>query len=692
MPLTFLNPALLFGALGAVIPVVIHFLSRRRTRQIAFSDLRFLSAAESQQSRRRGIRRWLLLLLRVLAVLCLALAMSRPHWGALAAGGEGGRAVLLLLDVSASMQAQGDDGQTLFASALAQAQELVRALPASSTVQAITVGAAATPLFAGWLPAGAGASEALAAAVVTDGPADLAGALREAARQVTIAPATPVEIVLLSDLQAASWPGLDEAARQLAGAGETRLLVHRFGDGLPGGGVLDVALPARALRAGEAATLTAVVRAERAQQPVTLELGERRIGEALAGAAGAAVEVSFPLAVPAPGRYHGVVRKESDRFPADDARPFVIEVPAQLEVLLVHGDDRDTLGRGGWRYLQRALAPGNDPDSPFRVRDRAVGAFADGDLAAADLLVLVDASGLGRRQLDATRSWLEGGGAVLVIAGDPTQAADLEGSLLPLLGLGGRATPRVRAAADAERARVVDAGHPILADLGAEALATLGEATWTRYFAVDDAGSRVLLASTAGAPLLCEGEAKDGRWALMPFDLRPEATDLAQNAVFLPLVQRLCATLAWLGPGQARGAIDVGQPVSLRLRPGRGVDAELLRLLAPPDGRVRPAALTWQGAAPVVSGETALAAGIYAFVSGADTLGLVAAAVPAAESRPETLTPEQLAERLAMPAVDLRGATGPDLQRALAGRDLSSWFILAALALLAVELFVGRRV
>jgi hypothetical protein len=692
MPLTFLNPALLFGALGAVIPVVIHFLSRRRTRQIAFSDLRFLTEAESQQSRRRGIRRWLLLLLRVLAVLCLALAMSRPHWGALAAGGEGGRTVLILLDTSASMQTQGDDGRTRFELALAQAQDLVAALPASSTVQVLTMGAEARPLFAGWLPAGTSAGRALTAATVTDGPCNLAAGLREAARQVTNAPATPVEVVLLSDLQAAEWTGLDEAARQFAGAGETRLLVHRLGDGMPGGGVLGVELPARALRSGEAATLTATVIAERAQQPVYLELGGRRMGEALVAEAGGPFTVSFSLAVPGPGRYHGAVRKESDRFPADDVRPFVIEVPARLEILLVHGEDRDALGRGGWRYLQRALAPGNDPESPFRVRDLAVTEFTDGDLAEADMLILVDTGPLGRRLQDAVRAWLTAGGAVLALAGDPTQAADLETGLLPLLGLGGGAVFRSRDDADAERARIVDPGHPILADLGPDALATLGEATWTRYFVVAEGEARVLLAAASGASLLCEGEAGAGRWALMPFDLMPDATDLAMNPVFLPLVQRLVATLAWLGPGRARGAIEVGEPVSLRLRPGRGVDAAQLRLLTPPDGRVRPAALTWQGEAPVVSGEASRQAGIYAFVAGDDTLGLVAAAVPTAESGAAFLTPAQLAERLGLPTVDLRGASGAGLERALAGRDLAPWFIVAALVLLAVELFVGRRV
>ena len=45
MPLSFVNPGLLLGALTAALPVVIHFLSRRRVRKLPFSDLRFLREA-----------------------------------------------------------------------------------------------------------------------------------------------------------------------------------------------------------------------------------------------------------------------------------------------------------------------------------------------------------------------------------------------------------------------------------------------------------------------------------------------------------------------------------------------------------------------------------------------------------------------------------------------------------------------
>ncbi len=162
MPLSFLNPGLLFGLLAAALPVIIHFLSRRRTRRVAFSDLRFLQEEESHQARRRGVQRWLLLLLRVLIVALLALAAARPHWGGLPGGG--GRSVLFVLDASASMQAQQENGRTRFAAAVDLAGEMAASLPEGSSVHALLAGAVPRPLFAAWLPAGAPARTALTAA------------------------------------------------------------------------------------------------------------------------------------------------------------------------------------------------------------------------------------------------------------------------------------------------------------------------------------------------------------------------------------------------------------------------------------------------------------------------------------------------------------------------------------------------
>jgi hypothetical protein len=699
MPLTFLNPAMLLGLVAAAVPVIIHLMSRRRARRVEFSDLRFLQLAEAQQARRRGIQRWLLLLLRVLIIVCLALAAARPHWGGLPGGG--GRAVLFVLDASASMQAQEADGRTRFTWAVELAAGMLQTLPADASVHALLAGATPAPLFATWLPAGPGAESALAAATVTDGACDLAAALRAAARLVREAPVQPVEVVLLSDLQAAPHPELEDAARDLAAAG-ARVLLRPLGDDVPGGGVLDILLPGRALRPGETAEIQAVVRPERVDQPFWLELAGRRVAEVSAPAPaepGGAVTLTFPVAVPAPGLHTGWIGKDLDRLPVDDTRPFVLEVPARLEALLVHGADRDALGRGGWRYLARALDPDGAGRGLVRLRTTPIDSLLASDLAGLDLLVLVDVGRPGSRLGGALQDWVSAGGGLLIMAGDPTQAEDLVESVLPLLELPRRSEWRVRTDAQAERARVVDPAHPVLSDLGEEALATLAAARWQRYFALHEGEARVVLAGESGAPLLLEGELGQGRWALLPFHLRRDATDLMLNPLFLPLMQRLAARLA-VGDAQAAHQDAGTAPVlrlpadRLRLRPGE--TAARLEVLLPPDGRPQPATLTWQGAQPVLAGPVSPRAGLSVFRAAGDTLGVVALGVPAAESEPRAMAPDQLAARLRAGGLERvldLGETGTaGLLQAVTGRDLARWLLLCCLLLLAGELWLGRRV
>src|SRR5207244_8244717 len=74
--LSFLNPLFLFGLAAAAIPVIIHLFTRKRPREMPFSSLEFLSEVNQSEIRRLKIKRWLLRLLRTLAIAALALARS----------------------------------------------------------------------------------------------------------------------------------------------------------------------------------------------------------------------------------------------------------------------------------------------------------------------------------------------------------------------------------------------------------------------------------------------------------------------------------------------------------------------------------------------------------------------------------------------------------------------------------------
>jgi len=712
-PFVFLNPGLWWGALTAAVPVLLHLWQRRRPRQLAFSDLRFLEAGQARRARRVALRRWLLLLLRVLAILAIVAAAARPRLAGMARTASGALSVVCVLDASASMQTQ-EDGGTRFAAAARACDELARALPAGSELQVVLAGPAPRTLLADWLPATLAVGPALAAMAPTDGACDLAAALREAVRWAGSARHTPVEIVLFSDLQrSAVLPdsaALGGAGRALATGGGPRLLVRPVGRETANGGVRAVALPLRAVRAGEALRVVAEVRVEHSPEVCLLEVDGQRVAEAVAqGADGAVTRVEFPLTAPAAGRHRGRVIKRSDRLPVDDERPFTLTVRERLDVLVVHGPDRgEPAGRGGWRCLARALDPGPDdaaapvPPALFLVRDVVDGTVGAGDLADTDVVCFVDPGPLGPLLAAGLRDWLESGGGALFLLGDPTLAREWAEHLLPGLGLPGRADWTVREAAAQERARVLTPAHPLFAGLGDDALATLQEVRWRRFFTLAEGDSgQVLLALAGGAPLLTERRLGAGRLGVLSADLSPAASDLPLSPMFLPLAQRLVAWLAVPG-GEGGGDIVVGETPALRLPRGAmaaelAADPARLRILAPrsfPGERDAPARLVWRGEQPWLAGAPALRCGFHVFTAGADTLGLVAAAPPAAEGDPEVWEPAAFRAALAasagLPADAVAALPAGRLGSAFAGRDLTPWCLLLALGLLMAESVVSR--
>src|SRR5262245_46965041 len=122
--MSFLNPFYLIGLAAAAIPIVIHLFTRKRPREVRFSSLEFLSEVNRSEIRRIQIKQWLLLLLRTLAVVALALAMSRPVLRAgLGARHGAATTAVVLVDRSGSMQSR-----TRSASLIEEARRTVESL------------------------------------------------------------------------------------------------------------------------------------------------------------------------------------------------------------------------------------------------------------------------------------------------------------------------------------------------------------------------------------------------------------------------------------------------------------------------------------------------------------------------------------------------------------------------------------
>ena len=123
--MSFLTPLFLVGLAGLAIPVLLHLIQKERKNVVQFPSLMFLRRIPYQSVRRRRIRNWLLLCLRLAALALIVMAFSRPFLRRteIPASASGAREVVILLDRSYSMGYGGKWPQ-----AIAAAQNVINGL------------------------------------------------------------------------------------------------------------------------------------------------------------------------------------------------------------------------------------------------------------------------------------------------------------------------------------------------------------------------------------------------------------------------------------------------------------------------------------------------------------------------------------------------------------------------------------
>lgn len=134
----FANPSMLWGLLAVIIPVIVHLFNFRRYRKVYFSNVAALRELHTESRRHNELRRYLVLLCRMLAVAFLVLAFAHP---VLPRRGttvhNGGVAVSVYIDNSYSMESATTDGSLLYAS-VQKAREIAAAYSLSDRFQLLT--------------------------------------------------------------------------------------------------------------------------------------------------------------------------------------------------------------------------------------------------------------------------------------------------------------------------------------------------------------------------------------------------------------------------------------------------------------------------------------------------------------------------------------------------------------------------
>jgi hypothetical protein len=194
---SFLEPLYLLLAGAAAVPLLLHLLRRRISLRIEFPAARYILRAERENSRKLKLRNLLLMLLRVLAVLFIALAAARPV-GRLIGSGHAPTAVAIVLDNSLSTSTI-IDGAPLFRKLRAAALAAARHATPSDRVWLVTADGRVV----------GGSSSAVADAIQRlepiAGAGDLPAATARAVGLVRGAGLTARRVAVATDGQATAW-------------------------------------------------------------------------------------------------------------------------------------------------------------------------------------------------------------------------------------------------------------------------------------------------------------------------------------------------------------------------------------------------------------------------------------------------------------------------------------------------------
>ena len=129
----FKHPEILYFLFLLVIPILVHLFQLRRFKKEYFTNVRFLKELSIQTRKSSKIKKWLLLITRMLLLAAIIIAFAQPFFQAKDKQNTTNE-MYIVLDNSFSMQAKGKKGELLKRAV----QDLLENTPENQTFSLIT--------------------------------------------------------------------------------------------------------------------------------------------------------------------------------------------------------------------------------------------------------------------------------------------------------------------------------------------------------------------------------------------------------------------------------------------------------------------------------------------------------------------------------------------------------------------------
>ena len=466
---------LLAGAGAVSVPVIIHLLNRRRFKVVTWAAMRFLMAAQKQNTRRMRLEQLILLLVRCALVALIVFAMaSVTGWaenvwaviwpeGSGAVANRGGRTHhLIVLDGSLSMQLSSD-GKTLFDRARQMALDKVKSAPSGDGFSVLLMKDSPT-----WIVGEASHDSRKVIREIeqlrgSHGNASVPSTVNLVAAKVTEAAGRfPVQnVYFFTDLQRSTWQGVapTEAGKDkepAEGKGKEphleigqkarTIFVDLGRDDVRNLAITDLRLNEVFVTTGtdvkvmvtvhnygadkrnnvRVELLTGRARAAAGENAFTFQAGP---SDSIGLDPNERKTVYLSHKFTTPGTYALQAKLEGDDLEPDDVRTVIVTVKDTIPVLLVNGKPAADPYERATEYLRLALnpfPPGTEPRfAPLRPKVVSAAQFVDigdADLAPYDCIFLCDVPQFGGGELRRFEGHLRRGGGLVFSLGE--RAAD----------------------------------------------------------------------------------------------------------------------------------------------------------------------------------------------------------------------------------------------------------------------------
>jgi hypothetical protein len=557
--MNFVNPLFFMGALAASVPILLHLIRRERAQKIEFPTLMFLRRISKKTIRYQKLRHLLLLLLRVLAILLLALAFTRPFREtpqAAIAAGRITKAHIILLDNSMSM-GLGNRWER----AREAAARIIRG--ASQGDKAILlefsdITVARTELTSEL----GGVLEQIQKGVeLTDRPTLYGQALKSAEKFALDAGTGKRIVYLITDLQKSGraaeddfrlGPGIELECVDLGSKDYSNLAV---GD-------------VRVVEGEEAQSGTFTLKPsvvnygtrDRHNVRLTLAVDGKPAGDKVVDLGKAEVKgAEFQLSALAPG-FHAVVMEVDDpELKRDNRFCMTIEARGKTPVISVEGAARD--GKSPGFFLARAV--NISAFSPYRLTSVPPARF---ESAAGALVIWNNLSGSSAYQKKLRELVTNGGGLIVVVA-DSSLAQDFNRSFaewLPVQVEPAQEPARRRRPGD-DYVLLTDAkmDHPVFRPFSEPHSGTFATARFFRHARLSvGEGAEVIGRFDNGDPAIVAATAGKGRVLVLAFSADDSGNDLPLKSVYAPFWHQMLRHLEQYR--DVRHSIRIGDAITPR--------------------------------------------------------------------------------------------------------------------------------